>query len=118
MKIKFILFLLIPFASFAQTNSYEIDPISIDSFYLVEKVIGTATKEIPRPQTLITYQLFRSAEEFFLFSDQFIEQATTARKEAEEKIKQAEKLEELADKMRIVAEENKSFLGRRKKQKK
>lgn len=119
MKIKLLLIaLLFSVCAFSQSPTYQIEPISTDSFYLVETVSAQPTKDAPRPQTLTTYQLFRSPEQFFVFSDQFLDEANKARAEAEEKMKQAEKLEAMADKMRLLAEENKTFLGRRKKAKK
>jgi hypothetical protein len=115
MKFRILFFALLFSAGLnAQTQAdYQLDDIRSDSFYIVERVSAIPTPENPRPQTLTSYQLFRSIADFWAFVDGFTTQAEKARKEAEEKVNEAKRLDEMAEKMRVLANDNKQFLGKK-----
>ena len=89
--ITFLLSIAVVFSAISQSLSYQLDTLSRDSFYLVETLTGATTKEVPRPETRVAYQLFRDTAEVMRLIEQFEKDAKEAQKEAE-KYQQAARL--------------------------
>jgi len=86
MKKKSITFLLAISGALsvtAQSLSYQIDTLSRDSFYLVETLTGGTSKEVPRPEIRVAYQLFRDTAEVMRLIEQFEKDAKEAQNEAD-----------------------------------
>ncbi len=110
--ITFLLSIAVVFSAISQSLSYQLDTLSRDSFYLVETLTGATTKEVPRPETRVAYQLFRDTAEVMRLIEQFEKDAKEAQKEAE-KYQQAARLWAIkARGIRTVVESSEWFSGK------
>jgi len=104
---RFSLFTALLFFSFTcygqQVSTYEIDIISADSFFLIERVTTAATKEDPRPQTSQTNKLFRSIAGLSEFVEGIKTKAKTDKEAAEKQYRQAGEMELIAQKIEDAA---------------
>jgi len=62
-KIATLLAAIAPIFAFAQTSDFTIEVIRPDSMYIVERTTSEVTAAYPRPQTVTTYHLVRSASD-------------------------------------------------------
>ena len=67
----------------SQSLSYSLDTLSRDSFFLIETLTGATTKDIPRPETRVSQQLFRDTAELIKLVEQFEKDSNEAQQEAE-----------------------------------
>lgn len=117
MKYLFICaYLILPYFALAQNGSnkvrYDIEVVSQDSFFLSEKNITGAKV---RPDTLIVYTLFRDTAEFIAYVKEKIDEAETARLQAEyfkaeydSLFDRVKRLRQLAKKVLGVSDSNKN----------
>jgi len=104
---QFSLFTALLFFSFTcygqQVSTYEVDFISADSFFLIERVTTAPTKEDPRPQTSQTNKLFRSIEGLSEFVEGIKTKAKADKEAAEKQYRQAGEMELIAQKIEDAA---------------
>jgi len=103
-----------------QVSTYEIDVVTKDSFFLVERITVLPTRESPRAQTSETNQLFRSVDSFNKFVVGLKEKARVDKENAEKQWDSANKMEEMASKIEAAAKvsNNKGDAGQQPAEKK
>ena len=108
----FLLAIAVIFSAKSQSLSYQLDTLSRDSFYLVETLTGATTKEVPRAETRVAYQLFRDTAEVMRLIEQFEKDAKEAQNEAD-RYQQAARLWAIkARGIRTVVESSEWFTGK------
>lgn len=104
---RFSLFTALFFLSFTcygqQVSTYEIDLISTDSFFLIERVTTAPTNDDPRPQTSQTNKLFRSIAGLSEFVEGIKTKAKADKEAAEKQYRQAGVMEAIAQKIEDAA---------------
>lgn len=93
--------------------SYEVDPVSRDSFFLTETITGAATQTAPRPQIAVTSVLYKSLDDLLKFVSDLRRDADKQDEEAEAAKKQAAKKREMADKIDLAAKKHIAFFARK-----
>lgn len=96
------LFSIITFFAQAQSASYSIECPKPDSCFLKETSIGLATAQDPRPQTVVSYRLFRSPAELDGIVAAIRKQAADQLAKGTELINQANTMNGVADKIKAA----------------
>lgn len=110
--ITLLLAITVVFSATSQSLSYQLDTLRRDSFYLVETLTGATTKEIPRPETRVAYQLFRDTSEVMRLIEAFERDGAEAQREAEKYAQTARLWAIKAKGIRTLVESNEWFTGK------